>query len=103
MCRSIRRKLFSTIKRLDVQELEYIMQEPYVQQTEILHFMEVMLQPQTKRFRARCQKWVHKLDFTNCTYPTLYKLVKYRTIYENWDGNEPFPSREVEKIAFYLD
>ena len=103
MCRSIRRKMFSSIKNLDVQELEFIMREPYIQQTEILHFMEVMVQSKTKRFRERCQLWRHKLDMTNCPYPTLYKLTKYRSIYENWDGNEPFPSREVEKIAFYLD
>ena len=101
--RSIIKKMNSMIKKLDVEELEFIMKDEYMQSTEILHFMEINLFKRTTRFRERCKRWTHKMNLYNTQYPTLQKLVEYRHAYENWDGLEPFPGREVKPISYYLD
>ena len=69
----------------------------------ILEYMELTLYARTNQFRNRCKLWEHKIDLSNARYPTLTKLVQYRHIYENWDGKEPFPGREVRRVKYYLD
>ena len=79
------------------------MNDEHVQSTEILLFMEATLYPRTTKMRERCRKWHHKLNLQGAKYPTLTKLAAYRRIYENWDGLETFPSREVQTLRYYLD
>ena len=101
--RQITKKLEKTLFSLSTQELQFLLEEPYIQTTEILEFMELTLFPLTTGFRNRCQMWEHKMEGGAGRYPTLKKLVVYRHIYENWDGQEPFVGRDVKKIKYYLD
>ena len=97
------RRLNRTLFEFDTEELEFMMTPSYGMTPSILEYMELTLYARTQHFRSRCQMWEHKLDLSKTQYPTLTKLIAYRHIYENWDGKEPFPSREVKRIKYYLD
>ena len=101
--RQITRKLEKMLFNLSTQELKFLLEEPYIQTTEILRFMELTLFPLTTSFRARCRLWEHKIEGDLRLYPTLVKLSVYRHVYENWDGQEPFIGRDIKKINYYLD
>ena len=101
--RSIRSKINDLICNLTTAELEFLLDENYMQSPDVLLYMELTLRPITSKMRERCKKWDHKIDFTNVMYPTLTRLVRYRHIYENWDGQEPFPSRKTMPLEYYMD
>ena len=96
-------KLNATLFEFTVQELEFMMNDEYLQSTQILEYMELTLYAHTRAFRQRCQLWHHKLNLQETRYPTLLKLIHYRHIYENWDGEEPYPGREVKQLYYYID
>ena len=101
--KQITKRLNNTMIEFTVEELEMMIQVLSETGPQILQYMELTLYPLTTQFRKRSKKWHHKITFNQTPYPTLLLLTKYRSIYENWDGQEPFPGREVKKIKYYLD
>ena len=101
--RNITRKMNKLVFSLTTRELKVILEDEYMQSSEILRFMELTLQPRTAEMRERCRQWEHKIPLQNTQYPTLVKLVHYSHVYENWDGKEPFPGRCALPIKYYLD
>ena len=97
------RRMTKTMIEFDTEELEFMLSPSYGMPKDVLEFMEMTVFARTTRFRSRCQLWEHKIALSNTRYPTLTKLVVYRKVYENWDGQEPFPGRDSMKIKYYLD
>ena len=101
--RNIQSKIGQLIYQLTTEELEFLLDDRYVQSPDMLLYMELLLTPLTTTMRQRCKLWDHKLDFSKVSHPTLFRLANYRRIHETWDDREPFPGRGIKPLHYYLD
>ena len=82
-----------------------LISDPRVRSTDVPKWIEIVLREKCKkltdRLRGYERKIVRKFGRPISSLPKVIKI--YHTIWENWDGQEPFPYQEAKKLKYYFD
>ena len=99
--RGISKKMLGHMKPSEIVEL---IEDSEVSGSDVPAWVDLMIREYCKMFVERCN--FHDTRFEN-RFPNavslIHKIAKYRHVWVNWDGLEPFPWREERLIKYYFD
>ena len=82
-----------------------LISDPRVRSTDVPKWIEIVLREKCKvltdRLRIYERKITRKFGRPMSSLPKIIRV--YHTIWENWDGQEPFPYLESRKLKYYFD
>ena len=85
-------------------EMVELVKDPQIQRSDVPRWVMTMI-------NECCTIFVQRTIFYDARFLNRYgdslslieKMAKYRTLWVNWDGMEPFPWREERPIKYYFD
>lgn len=99
--KQLSRKMLGNMKPSEILEL---VKDRQMQDSDVPRWVEAMI-------AEFCTILVQRFEFYEARYRNRYadatslieKMTRYRTVWVNWDGLEPFPWREERPIKYYYD
>ena len=100
--RAIMKEMLGNMKPDDVLEL---ISDPKIKSTDVPQWVELTLRQNCKIIARRLRKYDSKIiqKFGRPISSLVKKLKIYNQIWDNWDGQEPFPYPDTRKIKYYFD
>ena len=98
--RKIQRMSLCFLEHLTVEDLENIVREPSVRESDLLSFIHALLYPKYTDFLQEARLWQHKIKRISGFF-LLDALCDFHRVYDIWDRRNAFESRQVELLVFY--
>ena len=99
--REISRKMLGNMKPSEIVEL---VSEPDVKNSDVPAWVDLVIEEYCKIFTERCSFYESRFEYRyGRNLSLIAKMDKYRTVWVNWDGLEPFPWREERPIKYFFD
>ena len=99
--RKISKKMLGNMKPSEIVEL---VKDVDVRNSDVPQWVDLMITEYCKMFVERCRFYEGRFEHRYPEATTLIeKMEKYRHVWVNWDGLEPFPWREERPIKYFFD